>query len=339
MATAGSVQAKIVGLITKANETTGNTDVNLTMAVDALVKGYGKGGGGEQLTLFAPFLTVTDTEELKRATFTMAANEQNGSFDVSIALRVNGEIVDNPYTATEVGTYTVEAIASAENFADGVNAQIVEVAEHPLESEGLEYATYNVINGPTGWSVSYGTCTDAHVRVPSFHDGLPLLAVADSGFSNKKAIETITLPDSIVYIGKQAFEKASNLVSVNIPSNVSKWLDNAFKSCNKLKHVDVPSGVTSIPQNMFYYCFALESLEMPKNIASIGTSAFYRCDALEYVDFSNHEIVPTLANNSAFYRDGGKVEIRVPTALYEEWISATNWAAAISNGWITVVPV
>jgi hypothetical protein len=46
MATADSVKAKLQGLIDKSNATTGNTDADLTTAVDALVAGYGQGGGG-----------------------------------------------------------------------------------------------------------------------------------------------------------------------------------------------------------------------------------------------------------------------------------------------------
>jgi hypothetical protein len=53
MATADSVKAKLQGLIDKSNATTGNTDADLTTAVDALVAGYGKGGGGSLDGYFA----------------------------------------------------------------------------------------------------------------------------------------------------------------------------------------------------------------------------------------------------------------------------------------------
>lgn len=50
MATAESVKTKIRGLIDSANSTTGNTDADLTTAVDSLIAGYGSGGGGEDIT-------------------------------------------------------------------------------------------------------------------------------------------------------------------------------------------------------------------------------------------------------------------------------------------------
>ena len=46
MITADSVKAKLQGLITKANETTGKSDADLTNAVNGLIEGYGKGESG-----------------------------------------------------------------------------------------------------------------------------------------------------------------------------------------------------------------------------------------------------------------------------------------------------
>lgn len=45
MVTADSVKTKLQGLIAKANETTGNSDTDLTAAVNALVAGFGQVGG------------------------------------------------------------------------------------------------------------------------------------------------------------------------------------------------------------------------------------------------------------------------------------------------------
>lgn len=45
MVTAESVKAKLQGLIATANATTGNADADLTAAINALVAGFGQGGG------------------------------------------------------------------------------------------------------------------------------------------------------------------------------------------------------------------------------------------------------------------------------------------------------
>lgn len=51
MATADSVKEKLQALITKANEATGNTDADLTLAIDSLVAGYGQGDGISGVTV------------------------------------------------------------------------------------------------------------------------------------------------------------------------------------------------------------------------------------------------------------------------------------------------
>ena len=59
MANADSVKAKLQSLITKANETTGNTDEDLTTAVNALVAGFGQGGGGDSLSVITGTFSVS----------------------------------------------------------------------------------------------------------------------------------------------------------------------------------------------------------------------------------------------------------------------------------------
>lgn len=63
MATAESVKAKIQSLITKANTATGRADKDMTSAVNALVSGYG-GGGGELPTGYrrADYIQFTGEE-------------------------------------------------------------------------------------------------------------------------------------------------------------------------------------------------------------------------------------------------------------------------------------
>ena len=50
-------------------------------------------------------------------------------------------------------------------------------------------------------------------------------------------IESVTLPDSLVYIGEQAFSCCTNVASVSIPRGVEEIGDYAFIGCVKLKDV------------------------------------------------------------------------------------------------------
>lgn len=59
MVTTDSIKSKIQNLISKANETTGNTDSDLTSSVESLIEGYGH---GEESGGITPY--VNDLAEL-----------------------------------------------------------------------------------------------------------------------------------------------------------------------------------------------------------------------------------------------------------------------------------
>jgi hypothetical protein len=52
---------------------------------------------------------------------------------------------------------------------------------------------------------------------------------------------------------------------------------------------------------------------------------------MKFYDFTSHTSVPTLANSNAFQGIPADCEIRVPAALYDEWIAATNWSTYASR--------
>lgn len=66
MVTAESVKAKLQGLISLANNTTGKTDTDLTAAVNALIAGFGQGGstGGTDGIYMAKITPASDATEL-----------------------------------------------------------------------------------------------------------------------------------------------------------------------------------------------------------------------------------------------------------------------------------
>jgi hypothetical protein len=52
---------------------------------------------------------------------------------------------------------------------------------------------------------------------------------------------------------------------------------------------------------------------------------------MKFYDFTSHTVVPTLASTGAFQNIPSDCEIRVPAALYDEWIAATNWSTYASK--------
>ena len=65
---------------------------------------------------------------------------------------------------------------------------------------------------------------------------------------------------------------------------------------------------------------------MSAGVTTINAGLFTNCLGVAYYDFSAYTTVPALANASAFSGIADDCEIRVPAVLYDEWITATNWA-------------
>lgn len=74
---------------------------------------------------------------------------------------------------------------------------------------------------------------------------------------------------------------------------------------------------------------------VPATIESIPLGIFNNCAGLEEIDFSKCTSVPTTASVSLPTGVSENLQIKVPAALYDEWIAATNWSSFASY----IVPV
>jgi hypothetical protein len=116
---------------------------------------------------------------------------------------------------------------------------------------------------------------NTRVRIPAELGGKPVKAIAydDGGALSRSRIAAVLLPDSITYIGRQAF--ASNeLTGVAIPAGVTYIGDYAFES-NQLTALTIPEGVTYIGDAAFSGN-QIAALTIPSKVTYIGVSAFFR---------------------------------------------------------------
>ena len=115
--------------------------------------------------------------------------------------------------------------------------------------------------------------------IPSTYKGLPVKEIADRGFKSS-AITSLYLPDTIVSIGKSAFEYCRDLTEVHFGSSLVTIDKNAFHICDSLKELVMPSSLRVIGESAFERCEALSSLELNNNLSSIDAFAFRGCSKL-----------------------------------------------------------
>ena len=113
--------------------------------------------------------------------------------------------------------------------------------------------------------------------------------IADSAFFACGDLPNITIPDTVVSIGKHAFEKCNSLKSITIPKSVTSIGDRAFLNCSKLTGITIPDGVMKIGESTFYNCWRLTSITIPNSVLIIDKDAFKECTNLQQVYYIGSE--------------------------------------------------
>ena len=121
------------------------------------------------------------------------------------------------------------------------------------------------------------------------------------------------------------------LQDVSIGKNVTSIGNYAFSSCYSIASITIPNGVTSIGMSAFEECNSLASITIPNGVTSIGNNAFAYCYGMRYYDFSACTAIPALSNKNAFNNIPSDCQMLIPSALYNNWKSATNWATYASK--------
>ncbi len=129
---------------------------------------------------------------------------------------------------------------------------------------------------------------------------------------SKKA--NVTVPQTVISIGENAFYNNEQLTSIIIPDNVVSIGKACFERCINLSTVSLGNGLTDIGDSAFHYCTKLTSIVIPDNVTSLGEYAFYSDQQLSSVTLGSGI---TKINNSVF-RDCVKLtEITIPAGVTE----------------------
>lgn len=183
------------------------------------------------------------------------------------------------------------------------------------DCKSLKKLTINVADRPT--SVSSALVKGCkNLQTVVFTGRTKNLTVIEAAaFKETKNLNTISLPDTIKTISKEAFYDSgienihlpenlrqigtmafagSGLKDIVIPNKIKKLGDYAFYNCIELTAVTLPESVTKIPSGIFEDCCSLKTVNVP-NVDTICDHAFYGCKNLETFDFSKLQSLDLMA--------------------------------------------
>ena len=121
------------------------------------------------------------------------------------------------------------------------------------------------------------------LTIPATLYGLPVVAVEDNAFREKKQLTSVIIEEGVQTIGSGAFSYCSALETVVFPETMQSIEGNAFANCEALCSVTLPAGLTEVSVNLFSGCYLLESVVIPEGVTVIGGSSFAFCSSLEEI--------------------------------------------------------
>ena len=115
------------------------------------------------------------------------------------------------------------------------------------------------------YKVTGMTGKETAVVIPAEHDGLSVTVIGESAFAYSRHtddIYSVTIPDSVTTIERNAFYNRTEMTSVNIGQNsqLTTIGNNAFSGNYSLTSIYIPEGLTSLGDGVFNNCGSLNSI-------------------------------------------------------------------------------
>ena len=127
---------------------------------------------------------------------------------------------------------------------------------------------------------AFQSCTSLEtISIPN-----TVIAIGANAFRDS-TLRRVVLPSSVVQLGNFAFRDCKELVSADLhAAKLTKLREYTFYGCEKLKYASLPETLTGyVGGNTFMNCYELESMVLPQGMTKIPSMTFANCHALKEV--------------------------------------------------------
>ena len=235
--------------------------------------------------------------------------------------------------------WSLQGQTTAFNFASPITANITLIAQWHEERVFTEGETGQY--GYFLWRFSNGTMTiigyvgtDTDITIPSTIHSIAVTSIAGSmwldgnlilGAFHDRQLTSVTIPDSVTYIGTSAF-RDNQLTSIVIPDSVTTIRWSAFSN-NPISNLVIGNGITSIPAFAFQG-WSLTSVTIGNSVTSIGSWAF-----------ANNQLVSvTIGNSVTTIWNGVFSNNQLTSVIIPDSVTAI-WERAFENNQLTSVTI
>lgn len=212
--------------------------------------------------------------------------------------------------AAALFAYSMPAVQADEETEETTQTQ----SDAPELYEGDTFTdnviTYNKARG--GVYITACNSNTTSVNITGDIDGYKILGIYDNAFAGCTRLRSVTIADSVSYIGSGAFAGCEKLETVSLPAGLTEIPDQCFAQCTSLSDVEIPESVTSIGAYAFSYCDSLGGIEIPSTVTSVGDYSFAFSSLGESLEL--WEGLETLGAMSYYYCRGVRT-VSIPSTL------------------------
>lgn len=116
------------------------------------------------------------------------------------------------------------------------------------------------------------TCQNTEYSIPN-----GIKTIDNYAFAGQEYICRLSMPDSVIEIGENAFRSCSTLEEIEMPAGLKVIKENAFMECLLKYKLILPDGLETIGPCAFFGCYGLQYIKVPASVTDIGEAAFARC--------------------------------------------------------------
>lgn len=146
--------------------------------------------------------------------------------------------------------------------------------------ENVDDVIYSTYDGKTAF-VSGEFDSYGEVTIKNECKGLPVTSIGKEAFNRNTQITKLIIEDGITEIGENAFYDCSRLEEVVLPESLIKIDENAFCGCEALKGITFPKDLQVIGESAFGRCEKIESVTIPDSVEILGGFVFDLCFAIK----------------------------------------------------------
>ncbi len=217
-----------------------------------------------------------------------------------------------PNSVTSIGSYAFYGCSGLTSVTIGRG--VTRIGESAFSGcSGLTTINFNATNCNSSAGSGFSSCTS----LETLNIGENVTNIPEFTFFGCHGLTSITIPNSVMSIGDEAFYYCNGLATVNYTGDIAQWCgitfgyfpferhdlyignnlvtdlvipeivteikDRAFYGATCLTSVTIQNSVTSIGEEAFSFCSGLTSVTIPNSVTSIGNNAFSGCSVTEPV--------------------------------------------------------